>query len=437
MKISIFGLGYVGAVITGCFAKQGHHVIGVDTDATKVDLINSGRSPIIEPDLEPLIAAGVAEGRIRATTNCEEAISGSDLSLICVGTPSKATGELDLSYVARVCENIGTALKAKPGRHLVVARSTMLPGSVEGTIVPALERTSGKKAGPGFGVAINPEFLRESTAVHDFYNPPKTVIGAANESDAAMVARLYEGLTAPLIVTGINVAEMVKYADNTFHALKITFANEIGAICKNHGIDSHEVMRIFCEDRKLNLSPVYLRPGFAFGGSCLPKDLRALTRHALTGGIAIPMLESIAESNDRQIRGAAELVVSKNRRKIGVLGFAFKGGTDDLRESPVVALVETLLGKGFEIKLYDSYVSLARLFGANRRFIEERIPHISRLMVDSVDEIVRSCELILIGNESAEFDKALQNLTAEQHVIDLTPSKKIPAIRAGYERVSG
>ena len=436
MKISIFGLGYVGAVITGCFAKQGHRVTGVDTDKTKVDLINAGKSPIIEPELDELIAAGVAAGRVRATADYAEAVMESDLSLICVGTPSKPLGDLDLAYVARVCEDIGSVLKTKPSRHLVVVRSTMLPGSVEGTVIPALESASGKKAGAGFGIAINPEFLRESTAVFDFYHPPKTVIGAANEADAAAVASLYEGLTAPLIVTGIQVAEMVKYADNSFHALKITFANEIGALCKNHEIDGQEVMRIFCEDKKLNLSAAYLKPGFAFGGSCLPKDLRALTRHATTAGVSVPLLNAITESNARQIQEAVRLVVSRGSKKIGVLGFAFKGGTDDLRESPVVALVEALLGKGFEIRLYDSYVSLAKLMGANRRYIEQHIPHISRLMIDSIDEIIASCELIIVGNQSPEFAEALQRLSPDQRIIDLTPGLKLPVLRAAYERVS-
>ena len=436
MNISILGLGYVGAVITGCFAKQGHRVIGVDSDQTKVDLINSGNPPIIEPELGELLASGVAAGRIKATTDYATAVLESELSLICVGTPSKASGELDLKHVTRVCEDIGTVLKTKPSRHLVVARSTMLPGSVEGTIIPALERTSGKKAGDGFGVAINPEFLRESTAVYDFYHPSKTVIGADNETDVAVLTALYEGIGSPPIVTDIKVAEMVKYADNAFHALKITFGNEIGALCKTRGIDGQEVMRIFCEDKKLNLSAAYLKPGFAFGGSCLPKDVRALTRHAMTEGLSVPLLNAIIESNDQQIRNAVQRVVSLERHKIGVLGFAFKGGTDDLRESPVVTLIETLLGKGFEIKLYDSYVSLARLIGANRRFIEQRIPHISRLMVDSMEEIISSCDLVIIGNQSAEFEEALSRLSPEQHIIDLTPAKKIPDLRAGYERIS-
>ncbi len=436
MDISIFGLGYVGAVITACFARAGHRVIGVDTDAGKVDMINRGRSPIIEKDLEGLIAKGVAAGTIRATIDAGEAVLASELSMICVGTPSRSTGELDLTYVQRASEQIGTALREKAAYHVIVARSTMLPGSVEGTIIPALERSSGKHAGSDFGVAINPEFLREGSAVHDFEHPPKTVIGAHAERDAAVVASLYAGLDAPLIKTSIRTAEMVKYTDNVFHALKVTFGNEIGSLCKELGIDGREVMEIFCQDRKLNLSPIYLRPGFAYGGSCLPKDLRAITRLAQGRDVAMPMIASIATSNDGQIRKAAQRILESGYRRIGVLGFAFKGGTDDLRESPVITLIETLLGKGCDLKLYDSHVSLARLVGANRRYIEQHIPHISRLMVDSLEEIAAHGEVILIGNQNAEFAEALARLTPEQLVIDLTPAGETPQTKARYERIA-
>ena len=382
MKISIFGLGYVGAVLTGCLAKDGHHVIGVDTDGSKVELINRGQSSIIEKDLEPLIAIGVKAGHVRATTDQEAAVLETDMSLICVGTPSSRHGDLDLTFVTRVCENIGKALQRKKSYHFVVVRSTMLPGSVRGTVIPSLERSSGKKAGKDFGVAINPEFLRESTAVYDFYNPPKTVIGALTERDADAVAELYKNLSAPMIKTRIETAEMVKYVDNVFHALKITFANEIGGICKPLGVDAHEVMEIFCQDRKLNLSPAYLKPGFAFGGSCLPKDLRAITRLARAKDVVVPLLDSLTVSNEQRIRDAFHLIQEKGLRRIGVMGFAFKAGTDELRESPLVTLAEMLLGKGYDLKLYDSSVSLARLVGANRRYIEEHIPHFSRLMVE-------------------------------------------------------
>jgi GDP-mannose 6-dehydrogenase len=436
VKLSIFGLGYVGTVVTACLARDGHQVIGVDTDPAKVQMINDGRSPIIEAGVEELISKGRKRGLVSATLDSRAAVLESELSMICVGTPSRPTGDLDLTAVRRVCDSIGAALAAKSEYHLVVARSTMLPGSVDGTMVPALELSSGKKAGVGFGVAINPEFLREGTAVHDFDHPPKTVIGANGNSDSDVVASLYSKLEAPLIRTSIRTAEMVKYADNVFHALKVTFANEVGALCKQLNVDGREVMEIFCQDRKLNLSATYLRPGFAFGGSCLPKDLRAINRLAQSLALELPMLNGIASSNERQIQAALHRVLETGKRRIGVLGFAFKGGTDDLRESPIVSLIEALLGKGRDIKLYDSFVSLARLVGANRRYIEEHIPHISRLMVSSVEEIVEHAEVVLIGNQSDEFPVALRRLRPDQHVIDLTPASVSPETPAQYERVS-
>ena len=436
MNISIFGLGYVGAVITGCFARGGHNVIGVDMDTTKVALINAGKSPIVEAGLEELITDGVRARRVSATTDHVAALAVTDISMICVGTPSKPTGELDLKFVERVAENIGAMLKTKAARHLVVVRSTMLPGSMRDTVIPALERSSGKKAGVDFGVAVNPEFMRESTAVEDFYQPPKTVIGALTEADANVVAELYSDLAAPLIKTRIETAEMVKYVDNIFHALKITFANEIGALGKSLGVDAHEVMRIFCEDKKLNLSPAYLKPGFAYGGSCLPKDLRAMTRLARARDVGVPLLDSLAASNEQRIRDAVAWIQGTGKRRVGVLGFAFKSGTDDLRESPIVTVIETLLGKGFDMKLYDKHVSLARLVGANKRFIEERIPHISRLMVETMEEVL-SCDVIVVGNGSAEFFDALVGLSSDQAVLDLTPNAKPVATTARYERLCG
>lgn len=437
MKISVFGLGYVGAVISACFAKDGHKIIGVDTDTTKVDLINRGQSPIIENGLDEMISDGVKAGLIQATIDHEFAVLETDISMLCVGTPSKANGDLDLTFIARVCESIGKILKNKTHYHLVVVRSTMLPGSVNGTVIPALEKASGKRAGVDFGVAINPEFLRESSAIHDFYNPPKTVIGAMNKKDGEVIAGLYKGLPGPTIQTRIEVAEMVKYVDNVFHALKITFANEIGSICKQLNVDSHEVMEIFCHDKKLNLSPAYLKPGFAFGGSCLPKDLRALNRLAKSKDVSVPVLGAIGESNETQIKNAVELIREKGKKRIGILGFAFKAGTDDLRESPIVTLTEILLGKGYDLKLYDSHVSLARLIGANRRYIEQHIPHISRLMVESISEILEHAEIIIIGNQNEEFFNALSKLNARQAVIDLTPNSKKVNTAASYERLCG
>lgn len=436
MNISIFGLGYVGAVVTACLAKGGHRIIGVDTDRYKVNLIRRGKSPIVETGLAGLLAAGVRQGRIQATTDHRQAVLDTELSMICVGTPSRPNGELDLTYVERVCENIGAALREKRSGHIVVARSTMLPGSMAGTVMPTLERASGKQAGRDFGVAINPEFLREGSAIEDFYHPPKTVIGADDPAVARKVASLYRRLQAPVVLTSVQNAEMVKYTDNVFHALKVVFANELGQLCKQLDVDAAAVMDIFCQDQKLNLSPAYLRPGFAYGGSCLPKDLRALTRLAQAHDVKTPLLNAISESNDLLIRKAVDLVLQTGRRRIGVLGFAFKGGTDDLRESPVVALIESLIGKGCRLKLYDRHVSVARLIGANRRFITRRIPHLSRLMVDSVDKLIAHAEVLIIGIHDDEFTTVLRKLSPKQHVIDLTPVRGPVSTPASYARLT-
>lgn len=437
MNISIFGLGYVGAVVSACLARGGHRVIGADTDAAKVALINSGHSPIIEDELGEMIAEAVKAGRLLATTDAATAVAQTEISLVCVGTPSQPTGELDLKFVARVCEDIGREIAKKNSRHLVVCRSTMLPGSIRGTVIPALERGSGRKAGADFGVAVNPEFMRESTAVKDFYQPPKTVIGALTAEDSAKVAELYAGLPGPVIHTKIETAEMVKYVDNLFHALKITFANEVGRIGKSVGVDAHEVMGIFCEDKKLNVSPAYFKPGFAYGGSCLPKDLRAMTRLARAKDVSVPLLDSLAASNEAQIRNAFAWIQAQGKRRVGFLGFAFKAGTDDLRESPLVTLAEMLLGKGYDLKLHDACVSLARLTGANRRYIEEHIPHISRVMVESAAELTAHAELIVVGNSNPEFFAALEKLSPKQIVVDLTTNAKPVKTPARYERLCG
>ena len=418
MRISIFGLGYVGAVSAGCLASDGHQVIGVDPNQTKVDLINTGVSPIIENDIGEMIAKAVAAGTLRATTSVAAAVQGSDLSLICVGTPSQLNGNLDLSYVRRVCEEIGVALREKGSFHVVVARSTMLPGSMRNVVIPTLEQASGKTAGVDFGVCNNPEFLREGTAVFDYYHPPKTVIGETDAQAGQMLVDLYAPMDAPLIRTDVETAEMVKYADNNWHALKVTFANEIGNICKAVGIDGHKVMQIFCQDTKLNLSPYYMRPGFAFGGSCLPKDVRALTYKARSLDVDTPLLNAILPSNERQIQRAIDMVVSKGQRKVGVLGFAFKAGTDDLRESPMVDVIEHLIGKGYELRLFDKNVNLAALTGANRDFILNHIPHISKLMVQSIDEVLAFADTVVVGNGAAEFREALQRLRPDQMVVD-------------------
>ncbi len=435
MKLSIFGLGYVGAVSAACLAQSGHSVIGADPDTIKVDLINKGKSPVIEKDLESLISFNVKAGRLKAITDSEEAIQDTGISLICVGTPSHQNGSIDLTYVERVSCDIGKALAIKEPYHIVVARSTMLPGTLEARVIPLLEEYSGKKAGKDFGVAVNPEFLREATAVYDFFHPPKTVIGSMAFEDAEKVARLYKGINAPLIQTSIRTAEIVKYADNAFHALKTTFANEIGLVCKSLGIDSHEVMNIFCQDTKLNLSPYYLKPGFAFGGSCLPKDLRALNYLARHRDLNLTVLNSIIPSNQGHVQHALELIRSKEKKKVGFLGFAFKAGTDDLRESPVVTLIETLLGQGFQIQIYDKNVNLALLRGANKKFIEERIPHIAAMMRDDMNEVLSFAEILVIGNKSQEFIDIFPQLKTHQCVLDLVRITEEFETKATYEGI--
>lgn len=419
MRISVFGLGYVGAVSAACLAADRHTVIGVDPNQTKVDLINYGAPPIVEKDVGEIIASSAREGLLTATTDVSSSVLESELSLVCVGTPSRLNGSLDLRYVRKVCEQIGAALRTKQGFHVIVLRSTMLPGSMRDLVIPTLEQYAGKTAGDGFGVCYNPEFLREGTAVFDYRHPPKTVIGQIDAKSGDILAELYASLEAPLIRTSVETAEMVKYTDNTWHAVKVGFANEIGNICKAVGIDGHEVMSIFCEDRKLNLSPYYLKPGFAFGGSCLPKDVRALTYKGRALDLDLPLLNSILPSNERQIERGFSMVTNKGHRRVGILGFSFKAGTDDLRESPLVELIERLIGKGFDLRLYDRNVNLAALTGANRDYILNHIPHVSRMMVSTIDEVLAHGETIVIGNGSPEFGDILQRLRPNQVVVDL------------------
>jgi len=391
---------------------------------------------VIEPGLDDLIAEGVNAGRLRATTEAAEAVSASDVSLICVGTPSDDNGNLNLTYVERVCQDIGQALARKDGYHVVVVRSTMLPGSTEERVIPTLEGSSARRAGQDFGICFNPEFLREGTAVYDFHHPPFTLIGQYEGRGAEIVADLYAGVDAPLRIVPLKVAEMVKYANNAFHALKVTFANEIGNICKRQGVDSHQVMDIFCMDEKLNLSPYYLKPGFAFGGSCLPKDLRALLYHGHRLDLNLPVLEAILLSNELQVKIGVEMIRRTGKKKVGVLGFSFKAGTDDLRESPLVELIETLIGKGYQVSIYDKNVSLARLHGANRVYIEREIPHIASLMCNSLDEVLASSEVIVIGNKAPEFRNVSQRIRPDQTIIDLVRiSQEIDRSDARYEGI--
>lgn len=417
MKISVFGLGYVGAISAACLAKDGHTVIGVDTDPTKVALINSGKCPVIEKDASEIIRENVDQGRLSATVDVFHAVADTEVSLVCVGTPSNENGSLDLNHVRRVSEEIGFALRSKPGYHVIVMRSTMLPGSMQSVVIPALEQFSGKKAKTDFGICINPEFLREGTAVYDYYHPPKTVIGEIDARAGDVLASIYSHLDAPMIRDTIEVAEMVKYSDNAWHAVKVVFGNEIGNVCKRLGIDSHRVMDIFCQDTKLNLSPYYLKPGFAFGGSCLPKDVRALAYKARSLDLDLPLINSLLPSNSNQIDQAMRMITGNGAKRIGVLGFSFKAGTDDLRESPVVTVIERLIGKGYDLRLYDQNVHLASLTGANKDYILNRIPHIYRLMSNDLEEVVDFADTLVIGNKAPEFEDMAG--WGDKHIIDL------------------
>jgi GDP-mannose 6-dehydrogenase len=434
MKISVMGLGYVGAVAAGCLAAEGHEVIGVDPQQAKVDLINAGKTPIIEKDIGEIIAKQVAAGRLAATTDVHAAVLATDLSLVCVGTPSLGNGHIDLKFVRRVCEQIGEALKEHPG-HTVVMRSTLLPGSMKGVVIPALEGASGLKAGEDFGLAVNPEFLREGSAVYDYFHPPKTVIGEVGHGAGEVLQKLYGHLPGPMIRTDYETAEMVKYADNTWHALKVAFANEIGNICKGLSIDSHKLMDIFCQDTKLNLSPYYLKPGFAFGGSCLPKDVRALSYKAKLMDVKVPIIDAILPSNDEQIERGIRAVTDKGSKKVGILGFSFKAGTDDLRESPMVELVERLIGKGYDLRVYDSNVRIAAIHGANRDYILNHIPHISRLMVATVDEVLAHAQTIVIGNGDPEFRDVPSRLGESQQIVDLVRITNGKSVEGVYDGI--
>ena len=418
MNIAVFGLGYVGSVTSACLASLGHQVTGVDISEHKVGDIRCGRSPIVERDLPRLIEESVKAGRLTATTDARSAVAEADLVLVCVGTPSRDDGSLDLSHAVHAARQVGEALAAHPHWAVVVFRSTMLPGSVETMLAPAIESASGLTWGKDFGVCYNPEFLREGTAVADFFEAPYTIVGAREARETDPVAEIYSALPGAIYPVDLRTAEMLKYVNNAFHALKVAFANEVGRLCQREHIDSHEVMRLVCMDTKLNLSPYYLRPGFAFGGSCLPKDLRAINHRAREHNLDLPVLDSVLRSNDVHVAAAVAAVERQKRKKVGVLGLSFKAETDDLRESPIVRVVGALVGKGYELLLHDNHVNVARLVGANREFLEREIPYLERLFRPDAREVVKGSEVIVIANSHPAYREVPSWLDGEQIVVD-------------------
>ncbi len=434
-SISVFGLGYVGTVTAACLAHKGHNVIGVDLSTTKVATMDAGRSPIVEPRVSDLIADGHKAGCLRATCNSQDAVLNSDISFLCVGTPSLRNGKLDLGHIQPVCEDIGKVLKTKSSFHLVVVRSTVLPGTAESIVVPALEKTSGKRLGKDFGVCVNPEFMREGTAVADFLEPSVTVIGAAEAAHSARLREVYNWVSGRTFETSFRSAEMVKYICNAWHAVKVSFANEVGTLAKQLSVDTAAVVEIFTADTKLNISPTYLKPGFAFGGSCLPKDVRALNYRAKELDLNLPLFQSILPSNEEHIDRALELVLSTGKKKVGMLGLSFKAATDDLRESPQVVLVKRLLGEGRQIRIWDDTVSLGRLIGSNRQYIEDEIPHIGSLLSSDLSEVLKDSDVVVIGTRGVDRDKLSRSLRPDHIVIDMVNLERAarPASSAEYK----
>jgi GDP-mannose 6-dehydrogenase len=436
MRISVFGLGYVGSVTAAMLARNGHQIVGVDNNPGKVQMMNAGLAPVIEPGLNELLESALSQGRLKATTNSLAAVAETEMSIVCVGTPSQKSGKVSIHAVREVSAEIGQALSEKRPGHVVVLRSTVPPGSTRNLVRPTLEEFSGGKVGVEFGLAHNPEFLREGTAIADFDNPPKTVIGAFDEMSASKTAELYAGLDAPLVRTTVETSELVKYVDNVWHALKVCFGNEVGNICKAIGIDSHEVMDIFCRDTKLNISPTYLRPGFAFGGSCLPKDTAALAYLAKELDLELPVISSILPSNRIQISRAIDAIAAKGKRRVAMLGLSFKSDSDDLRESPLVRLAEQLIGKGFDIRVYDQSVRLAVLTGANKAYIDSVIPHIHQLMVGSLDEALAHGEVVVLGQKTRETASVPERLAGHQLLVDLVRVGGVAHLGERYDGIN-
>jgi GDP-mannose 6-dehydrogenase len=431
MRVVVVGLGYVGSVCSACLASRGHEVVGVDTSDFKVGQIARGMSPIVETGLGTLIAEAQAAGRLRATTAIADAMAGAEVVLVCVGTPSGVDGGLDLSHVKRATAEVGAALKLSGTFTTVVMRSTMLPGSVEDELLPTLEQAAGGRAGKDFGIAYNPEFLREGSAIADFFGAGYTVVGAGDPRSADALRRLYDGVGGELIVTAIRTAEMLKYVNNAYHALKVSFANEVGRVCKKEGIDSHEVMALFCRDTRLNLGPNYLKPGFAFGGSCLPKDLRALTQRARRHDLQLPVITSILRSNDRHVEEAIHLIERVRKKHLGFLGLSFKEQTDDLRESPILRVIGALVGKGHSVLLHDPNLDMERVLGANRRFVEDEVPYLPERLRASVAEVVEKSEVIVVSNRSAEYAAVGAMLQRGQVLVDLAHAVDAKTVALG------
>lgn len=418
-SISVFGLGYVGAVTAVCMAHKGHRVIGADVNPDKVQMLATGHTPIVEARVEELAREAHASGRLTATTDAIAAVKETNVSFVCVGTPSQRNGKLGLEAVERVCEDLGRALKVKNGYHWVVLRSTVLPGTTDGLVVPALERTSGKEAGRDFGVCFHPEFLREGSAVADFFEPPFTIFGSRGRTHFDILRDLYHWAPGQTHETTATTAEMIKYVCNAFHAVKVGFANEVGAICRELHADTETVTKIFTSDTRLNISTAYLKPGFAFGGSCLPKDLRALTYRSRELDLHLPLLESLLPSNSQHIERAVETVLRTKKRSVGVLGLSFKQGTDDLRESPLVHLVKRLLGEGCNCQIYDEDVVLGRVLGSNRQFIEETIPHIGSLLTSNLPDVIENADVLIVGTKAVPSEKIQAHLRPGTVVLDL------------------
>jgi GDP-mannose 6-dehydrogenase len=416
MRISIFGLGYVGAVSFGCLVRHGHDVIGVDVDGHKLALLSKGVSPVVEEGMPELIEATTKTKRARVTSDAAEAVADSDISFVCVGTPSRRNGAHDLTALRHVCEQIGRAIGDKQTDHVVVIRSTVAPGTTQDVLLPILTKSSGKRNGSTLHVCFQPEFLREGTSIKDFENPPMTIVGGTGYA-VEQLRTLSKDLPCEFIATDIRTAEMVKFCCNAFHAVKVVFANEVGRLCHGLEMDGRAVMSLLCQDTHLNISPAYLRPGFAFGGSCLPKDLRALINMSRDVAVELPLLASVLPSNETQIAHALDIILATKQRKIGMIGVSFKGGTDDLRESPLLELAERLIGKGMDVRIYDPEVNLSRIRGSNKAFVEESIPHIASIMSDDAASLIRESRVVVMGVRDASAEAALRALPDEKRVV--------------------